>query len=174
MTAPLDPPLGPDDHIDGPADAPFELVMYGDFQCPFCTAAQPILRRVRDRLGPRLRFSYRHFPLSEIHPDAERAAEASEAAGAQGRFWEMHDALYGNRGRLGMADVVALARELDLDEARFSAELESGAHAERVARDVESGRATGVAGTPTFFVNGIRHVGGYDAQTLLAALEAGD
>jgi protein-disulfide isomerase len=173
MTDSLNPPLGAGDHVDGPADAPLELVMYGDFQCPFCTAAQPILRRVRDRLGPRLRFGFRHFPLSEIHPDAQRAAEASEAAAAQDRFWEMHDALYGNRGRLSLADVVALARGLGLDQARFRAELESGTHAERVARDVESGRATGVDGTPTFFVGGVRHVGGYDAQTLIAALDAG-
>ena len=169
----LTPPLGPDDHVEGPPDAPLELVMYGDFQCPFCTAAQPILRRVRDRLGGRLRFAFRHFPLSEVHPDAERAAEASEAAAAQGAFWEMHDALYGNRGRLGEEDVVGLAQRLGLDDARVRAELESGAHAARVARDVESGRATGVSGTPTFFVNGERHEGGYDAQTLIAALEAG-
>jgi protein-disulfide isomerase len=173
MSAALMPPLGDDDHVAGAPDAPLELVMYGDFQCPFCTAAQPILRRVRDRLGERLRFAFRHFPLSEVHPDAERAAEASEAAAAQGAFWEMHDALYGNRGRLGEEDVVGLAQRLGLDDARVRAELESGAHAERVARDVESGRATGVSGTPTFFVNGERHEGGYDAQTLIAALEAG-
>ena len=90
----LTPPLGADDHVDGPADAPLELVMYGDFQCPFCTAAQPILRRVRDRLDGRLRFAFRHFPLRALHPDAERAAQASEAAAAQGAFWAMHDALY--------------------------------------------------------------------------------
>jgi len=169
---PLTPPLGAADHVDGAADAPLELVMYGDFQCPFCAAAQPILRRVRDRLGGRLRFAFRHFPLPEVHPDAERAAEASEAAAAQGAFWPMHDALYGARGELGIERVVALAGGLGLDPDRVRAELDAGVHAERVARDRASGEATGVAGTPTFFVNGVRHPGAFDAQSLIAALEA--
>jgi protein-disulfide isomerase len=168
----LTPPLGPLDHVDGPADAPLELVMYGDFQCPFCTAAQPILRRVRDRLDGRLRFAFRNFPLTDKHPDAERAAEASEAAAAQGAFWPMHDELYGARGVLGLEAIVAIAQRLGLDAARVRAELADGVHAERVAADVRSGRATGVAGTPTFFVNGVRHQGRYDAQSLIAALEA--
>ena len=105
----LDPPLGPLDHVDGPPDAPLELVMYGDFQCPFCSAAQPILRRVRERLDGRLRFAFRHFPLTDVHPDAQRAAEASEAAAAQGAFWPMHDALYAAGGALGL-DVLLAAR----------------------------------------------------------------
>src|SRR5215203_6618816 len=98
--------IGPDDHVDGPADAPLELVMYGDFQCPYCAAAQGILRRVRTRLGDQLRFSFRHLPLDEVHPDARRAAEASEAAAAQGLFWEMHDALFASRGQLAQADIL--------------------------------------------------------------------
>ena len=170
MTDPLTPPLGPADHVAGPADAPLELVMYGDFQCPFCTAAQPILRRVRDRLDGRLRFAYRHFPLRSKHPDAERAAQASEAAAAQGAFWEMHDALYGLRGRLGLEDVVAAAASLGLDAARVRVELEAGTHAARVQADVDSGVAGGATGTPTFFANGIRHAGAFDAQSLIAAL----
>src|SRR5215213_6638680 len=133
----LTPPLGPGDHVDGPEDAPLELVMYGDFQCPFCTAAQPILRRVRERLDGRLRFAFRHFPLPEVHPDAERAAEASEAAAAQGAFWPMHDALYGARGQLEQAAVVALAAELGIDADRVRAELEDRTHSARVARDAE-------------------------------------
>jgi protein-disulfide isomerase len=145
--------------------------MYGDFQCPFCIAAQPILRRVRERLAGRGRFAFRHFPLAEVHPDARRAAEASEAAAAQGAFWPMHDALYGARGELGAEEVVALAAGLGLDAERLRAELAGGTHADRVARDVDSGRAAGVAGTPTFFVNGIRHTGSFDAQSLIAALE---
>ncbi len=169
----LTPPLGPADHVDGPPDAPLELVMYGDFQCPFCTAAQPILRRVRDRLDGRLRFAFRHYPLRSVHPDAERAAQASEAAAAQGAFWPMHDALYALRGRLGPDDVVAAAAGLGLDADRVRAELESGAHAARVQADVESGDAGGVAGTPTFFVNGVRHEGAFDAQALIAALTEG-
>jgi len=167
----LTPPLRPDDHVDGPADAPLELVMYGDFQCPFCAAAQPILSRVRERLEGRLRFGFRHFPLPELHPDAERAAQASEAAAAQGAFWPMHDALYGARGRLGPDDVVGLAAGLGLDAERLRAELADGTHAARVAADAESGRASGVAGTPTFFADGVRHAGAFDAQSLLAALE---
>ena len=120
-------------------DAPLELVMYGDFQCPFCTAAQPILRRVRDRLGGRLRFAFRHFPLDEVHPDAQRAAEASEAAAAQGAFWPMHDALYGLRGQLALEDIAARARGTipGLDAERMRAELEAGAHAARVDADVD-------------------------------------
>jgi protein-disulfide isomerase len=167
----LTTPLGPRDHVEGADDAPLELVMYGDFQCPFCTAAQPILRRVRDRLAGRLRFAFRHFPLEEVHPDARRAAEASEAAAAQGAFWPMHDALYGNRGRLGLEDVIALARGLGLDDGRVRTELADGTHAARVQQDVESGRTAGVDGTPTFFVNGRRHHGAFDAQSLIAALQ---
>jgi protein-disulfide isomerase len=168
----LTPPLGPDDHVDGPPDAPLELVIYGDFQCPFCNAAQPILRRVRERLAGRLRFGFRHFPLRETHPDAERAAQASEAAAAQGAFWPMHDALYGARGELGLAMLERLARDVGIDAERLRVELEQGIHADRVERDVISGRAAGVDGTPTFFVNGVRHTGGYDAQSLIAALGA--
>ena len=140
----LTPPLGPGDHVDGPADAPLELVMYGDFQCPFCTAAQPILRRVRDRLDGRLRFAFRHYPVRSRHPDAERAAQASEAAAAQDAFWPMHDALYGLRGRLGLDDVVGAAASVGLDAARIRAELDAGTHAARVQGDVESGDAGGV------------------------------
>jgi protein-disulfide isomerase len=168
---PLDPPLGSRDHVDGPADAPLELVMYGDFQCPFCSAAQPILRRVRERLDGRLRFAFRHFPLTEVHPDAQRAAEASEAAAAQDAFWPMHDALYGAGGALGLDAVVALAAGLGLDAERVRAELADGTHSERVAADVRSARAAGITGTPAFYANGRRHRGGYDAQSLIAALE---
>jgi NhaA family Na+:H+ antiporter len=167
----LPSPLAADDHAAGPADAPLELVMYGDFQCPYCTAAQSILRRVRERLDGRLRFVFRHLPLPEIHPDAQRAAEASEAAAAQGRFWEMHDALYANRGQLSLEDLVRLARRLGLDAERLRAELDDGTHAARVARDADAARGAGLAGTPTFYVNGERHAGEYDAGSLVAALE---
>jgi protein-disulfide isomerase len=170
MPAALMPPLAADDHVAGAPDAPLELVMYGDFQCPFCAAAQPILRRVRDRLGERLRFAFRHFPLSEIHPDAERAAEASEAAAAQGAFWEMHDALYAARGRLEDADLVAHARALGLDAERVSRELASGEHAARVERDASGAAALGLTATPVFFVNGVQHTDSYDAGALVAAL----
>jgi Na+:H+ antiporter, NhaA family len=168
----LTPPLGPDDHVDGARDAPLELVMYGDFQCPYCSAAQPIVRRVRDRLGDRLRFAFRHLPLPAIHPDAQRAAEAAESADAQGAFWAMHDALYAQRGRLGLEDVLRAAADAGVDPERVRADLEAGTHAARVARDVQSAQAGGVTGTPGFFANGVRVEGSFDAQSLLAALEA--
>ena len=166
----LTPPLDDLDHVRGPSVAPLELVMYGDVQCPYCTAAQSIVRRVRERLDGRLRFVFRHLPLTEIHPDAQRAAEASEAAAAQGSFWEMHDALYANRGRFSEDDLVRLARRIGLDADRFRAELSDGTHAARVARDADAAHAAGLSGTPTFFVNGERHTGEYDAGSLVKAL----
>ena len=172
MSGLLDPPVGDGDHAAGPVDAPLVLVMYGDFQCPYCIAAQRVLRSVRRRLGDRLRFVYRHFPIREAHPDAERAAEAAEAAAAQGRFWEMHDALYANAGRLDLGDIMRLARTLGLDTARFAAELEAGTYAERVQQDLESGLRSGVTGTPGFFTNGRLVEGAYDAASLVEALEA--
>ena len=120
--------------------------MYGDFQCPYCSAAQSILRRVRERLDGQLRFAFRHLPLPEVHPDAERAAEAVEAAGAQGSFWEMYDALYASGGRLAQADLIAIADRLGLDVERFRADLVGGRFAARVARDADAARANGVTG----------------------------
>jgi formate-nitrite transporter family protein len=168
----LTPPLSAEDHVDGPDRAELELVMYGDFQCPYCTAAFPIVQRVRDQLGPRLIFGFRHFPLREIHPDAERAAEASEAAAAQGAFWQMHDRMYESRGALAREDLIGYAAELGLDSDRVASELDSGVHQPRVQRDWDSGLASGVMGTPTFFVGGRLHRGSFDAASLTAALEA--
>jgi protein-disulfide isomerase len=170
MSGSLDTPLGAVDHVVGAPDAPYELVMYGDFECPFCAAAQGILARVRSRLGDDLRFGFRHFPIPERHPHAEHAAEVAEAAAAQDAFWPMHDALYAARGHLTDRDLVATARELGLDADRLAAELEMHAHAERVAADVASGRRSGVTGTPGFFVNGRLHDDAYDAGSLVAAL----
>jgi protein-disulfide isomerase len=171
MSAILDPPLGPGDHVDGPADAPLELVMYGDFQCPYCTAAQSIVRRVRERLDGRLRVAFRHMPLP-AHPDADAAAQAVEAAAAQGAFWPMHDALYAARGRLSLDDLAAHASALGLDGERVRREVVEGVHADRVARDERSARAAGVTGTPAFFVNGALHEGAFDAGSLVEALQA--
>src|SRR3954451_17100374 len=165
------PPLGPGDHVAGPEDAPLELVMYGDFQCPYCAAAQSIIARVRDRLDGRLRFAFRHFPLRDKHPDAQNAAEVSEAAAAQGAFWEMHDHLYAARGRLAVRDLVAHAAALGLDADRVAAELERHDHADRVQHDVDTGTAAGVTGTPAFFVNGHLHGASFDAGSLVEALE---
>src|SRR4051794_28055860 len=127
----LTPPLDSSDHVAGPYDAPLELVMYGDFQCPYCSASQSIVRRVRERLDGRLRFAFRHLPLTEVHPDAQRAAEAAEAAAAQGSFWEMHDALYANGGRLGVAGGVGVAVRIGLGTHRFCAAPGPGAVAGR-------------------------------------------
>ena len=146
--------------------------MYGDFQCPYCNAAQSIVRRVRERLDGRLRFAFRHLPLPEVHPDAERAAEASEAAAAQGAFWEMHDALYTSGGRFSDTDLAELAQRLGLDVERFRAELIDGTYTARVARDADAARAAGIAATPAFIVNGTPHVGSFDAGSLVEALEA--
>lgn len=167
----LTPPLSAEDHVDGPQRAELELVMYGDFQCPYCTAAYPIVRRIREQLGGRLLFAFRHFPLRDIHPDAERAAEAAEAAAAQGAFWPMHNRMYEARGALGRDDLIAYAAELGLDAERVAAELDSSAHGPRVERDFQSGLSSGVTGTPGFFVGGRLHQGSFDAASLIAALE---
>ncbi|MEA2220005.1 MAG: Na+:H+ antiporter, NhaA family [Solirubrobacteraceae bacterium] len=165
------PPLGPDDHVSGPPDAPLQLVMYGDFQRPYCAASQSILRRVRERLDGRLRFAFRHMILHDMHPAAQLAAEASEAAAAQGAFWPMHDRLYAARERLDLDHLVGHAAALGLDAERVRAELSGGVHAARVARDEASAKAGGVRGTPAFFANGVLHEGAFDAGSLVAALE---
>jgi len=174
MSGNLDPPLAPGDHVVGAPGAPYELVMYGDFECPFCAAAQSVLARVRSRLGDDLRFAFRHFPIPERHPHAQHAAEVAEAAAAQDAFWPMHDALFAARGHLADRDLVVGARGLGLDADRVAAELEAHAHAGRVAIDVASGRRSGVAGTPSFFVNGRLHEDAYDAGSLVAALASRD
>ncbi|MDP9227588.1 MAG: DsbA family protein [Actinomycetota bacterium] len=168
----LQPSLSADDHLDGPDEAELELVMYGDFQCPYCAAAFPIVTRVREQLSGRLRFAFRHFPLRDIHLDAQKAAETSESAAAQDAFWPMHDRLYTARGALGRDDLLRYAAELGLDSDRVAAELESSAHAARVERDVVSGSKSGVTATPGFFANGRLHEGAFDAGSLLAALGA--
>jgi len=166
----LDPPLSDRDHVQGRADAPLTLVMYGDFECPFCLASQSVLARVRARLGDDLRFGFRHFPIDGLHPQARRAAAAAEAADAQQAFWEMFDALYALRGRLGEREIVRAARNLGLDERRIARELAEGVHEGRVQEDVETGRRSGVTGTPAFFVNGSLHTEAFDAGSLVAAL----
>jgi len=168
----LAPPLEEIDHVRGVAGAPLELVMFGDFQCPFCLGAQKSLRRVRERLGERLLFGFRHLPILERHPLAPMAAEASEAAAAQGQFWEYHDGLYAAQPKLSRETMLEVGRGLSLDADRIAAELDSGAHRERVARDMASAQASGATGTPTFFVNGSRFYGAYDASSLVEALEA--
>jgi protein-disulfide isomerase len=159
------------DHIQGSADAPVTLVEYGDYECPYCGAAYPIVKEVQARMGDRLRFVFRNFPITTSHPHAEQAAEAAEAAAAQGSFWDMHDALYENQKRLGDEDLRAYAEELGLDVGRFAGELGEHVHEERVHEDFLSGVRSGVNGTPTFYINGARHDDSYELETLLAAVE---
>jgi protein-disulfide isomerase len=167
----LSPPLEDVDHLRGEPGAPLELVMFGDFQCPFCLGAQSVLRRVRERLGDRLVFAFRHLPIPERHPLAPLAAEASESAAAQGRFWEYHDALFENQPKLSRETMLAVATDLGLDVERMGAEIDAEAHRERIARDLNSAERSGATGTPTFFTNGVRLFGAYDASSLVEALE---
>jgi len=171
VDATLTPPLDREDHLRGELGRPLELVMFGDFQCPYCLGAQSVLRRVRERLGDRLAFAFRHLPIPERHPLAPLAAEASEAAAAQGRFWEYHDALFAAQPKLSRETMLAVGEEIGLDAERIASEIDSGAHRGRVERDLRSAERSGATGTPTFFVNGARHYGAYDASSLVEALE---
>jgi protein-disulfide isomerase len=164
-------PVGERDHVQGPPDAPVTLVEYGDYECPDCGRAYPIVKQIRQRMGRRLRFVFRNFPLREVHPHAQHAAEAAEAAGAQGGFWTMHDRLFERQFALDDDALVEYATELGLDAARFRAELAAGEYEPRVREDFRSGVMSGVNGTPTFFINGARHDDAWDAETLLAALQ---
>jgi len=159
------------DHLQGPADAPVTLVEYGDYECPYCGAAYPIIKQVQARMGARLRFVFRNFPITTSHRHAEQAAEAAEAAAAQGWFWQMHDLLFENQKRLRDDDLRGYAEGLGLDLGRFDRELAEHVHAQRVHEDFMSGVRSGVNGTPTFYINGVRHDEPYDVETLLAALE---
>ena len=170
LTMPVTPER---DHVRGPADAPAELVEYGDYECPFCAAAYPIVEGLLADAGDAIRFAFRHFPMSTVHPHAERAAQAAEAAAAQGRFWPMHELLFANQHRLGDRDLLGYARVLDLDVDRFARELATRVHLGRVREDLMSGVRSGVNGTPTFFTNGLRHDGSHDARSLAKALGLG-
>lgn len=171
VTARLAVPVGRGDHSQGPATAPVTLVEYGDYECPSCGAAHPVVKAVQARLGRRLRFVFRNFPLSAVHPHAERAAEATEAAATQGQFWAMHDILFENQDALDDEDLTRYAVALGLDEDQFVRELDGRAHAARVRTDFMGGVRGGVNGTPTFFINDARHDGPCDFGTLLGAIE---
>ncbi len=164
-------PVSDRDHIQGPRDAPVMLVEYGDYECPHCGRAYPIVQQIQRRMGRRLCFVFRSFPLRESHPHAQRAAEAAEAAGAQGKFWEMHDRLFERQFALEDDNLIEYAGDLGLDVARFWEELAARVYEPRVREDFRSGVLSGVNGTPTFFINGIRHDDSWDPEPLLAALE---
>lgn len=156
-------PIQNDDHVAGPSTAAITLVAFCDFECPYCGRAYPIIKRLQARLTDRLRFVFRHFPLIHKHPLAQQAAEAAEAADAQGQFWAMHNLLFENQDALEKGDLYAYAESLDLDVGRFERELAGRIHETRVSRDVRSGRRSSVTGTPTFFINGYCHT---DEETL--------
>jgi protein-disulfide isomerase len=167
----LGAPVDPDrDHIRGPARAPVTLVEYGDFECPYCGQAEPVIRELLAGHGD-VRYVWRHLPLNDVHPHAQLAAEASEAAADQGAFWDMHDLLLAHQGDLLMRDLLRYAGDLGLDTTRFRDHLARRAGAARVAEDVDSADLSGVSGTPTFFINGLRHYGAYDIGALSEAVQ---
>jgi Na+:H+ antiporter, NhaA family len=158
--ATLAPPVDPArDHVRGPADASVTLVEYGDFQCPYCGEAYPVVRELQERFGDGLRFVFRHMPLADLHPRAPAAARAAEAAAAQGRFWEMHDRLFEHQVELGDEDLRGHAAAIGLDLERFDRELSEGTHGARVDEDYASGVRSGTPSTPRFFINGVMHLG---------------
>ena len=158
------------DHIRGPEKAPVTLVEYGDFECPYCGLAEPSVRELLRDFGD-VRYVWRHLPLTDVHPHAQLAAEATEAAAKQGAFWEMHDLLLEHQGALTVRDLTGYATSLGLDTERFNADLRKHVGAARVAEDTDSADLSGVSGTPTFFVNGMRHYGAYDIESLSKAVK---
>ncbi|MDX2088113.1 MAG: thioredoxin domain-containing protein [Kofleriaceae bacterium] len=164
-------PVNEQDHIQGPSRAPLTLLEYGDYQCPYCGQAYRIIKNVQQHFGNRLRFVFRNFPLTEVHPMALPAAEAAEAAGAQGKFWEMHDLLYENQPRLSMRFFLELANQLELDRERFVEDIENGTFRPVIRDDFVGGVRSGVNGTPCFFIDGDRYDGSWDEEMLIAALE---
>ena len=163
-------PMPDRDHIQGPVKAPITLLEYGDYECPYCGEAYPVVKALQKQLGKRLCFAFRNFPLVNSHPHAQHAAEAAEAAGAQGRFWEMHDLLYENQEELEDGDLAEYASRVGLDAERLLKEVRAGAHTARVRQDFRSGARLGVNGTPSFFINGVRYDGSSEVEDLLAAL----
>jgi protein-disulfide isomerase len=165
----LRPPVSETDHAQGRRDAPIVLVEYGDFECPYCGAAHPQLKAVQEAMGDQLCFVFRHFPLSQAHPHAERAAEFAEAAATIGRFWEMHDLLFENQRALDERSLVKYAAALGFDAALIESALR-GDFASKVRADFTSGVRSGVNGTPCLFINGERFEGGWDPESLIGVL----
>jgi protein-disulfide isomerase len=159
------------DHIRGPREAPVTLVEYGDYECPFCGQAYYVVKEIEQRDGNLMRFVFRNFPLTTVHPHAERAAEAAEAAGDQGKFWEMHDCLFENQQSLKDEDLLECGVPAGLDIHRIARDIREGRYLKRIREDFLSGVRSGVNGTPTFFINGVRHDGPWDLVTLMTAIE---
>jgi len=163
-------PVSTRDHFQGQSNAPLTLVEYGDFECPYCGTAHRVVKAIQEKLGERLRFVYRHFPLTQRHPNAENAAQAAEAAGARGDFWPMHDLLFEHQEALADEDLAEYAASLGLDGAEILAEIELGTYATRVREDFSGGIKSGVNGAPTFFINDVLYNGESDLQSMLVAL----
>ena len=167
----LKTPVSAEDHIQGPENAPATLVEYGDFECPHCGHAHSVVKRLQKHFGRGLRFVFRNFPLNQSHPHAESAAETAEFAGGHRKFWEMHDGLFENQERLGTELYRELAQQLALPIAELEKALQEGKYTDKVRADFSSGVRSGVNGTPTFFINGVRHDGAPDYESLVAAIE---
>lgn len=171
MSKSLKPAVHSGDHFQGPVDAAIEFVEYGDYQCPHCGRAYPIIKRIQGKLGKDLKFVFRNFPLSEMHPQAFMAAVATEAAAKQDKFWEMHDILFERQDQLDLESIVGYAAQIGMNEKTFIKDLEDEKLSAKVEADFESGIHSGVNGTPTFFINGQRFDGNWDEQHLLAHLK---
>ena len=169
--AKLTVPITAEDHVQGPEDADVTVVEYGDYECPHCGRAYPIVQQVQKKFGEQLRFAFRNFPLGQMHPHAEAAAEVAEFAGVHGKFWEMHDQLFENQEHLGEGLFLALAKELRLSTSAMRQALEQKTFQTRVRADFTSGIQSGVNGTPTFFINGLRHNGSFDFDALVSAIQ---
>src|ERR1700730_2531393 len=167
----LVPPLNENDHVQGPKNAAITLVEFGDYQCPHCGAAHPIIKAIQKHFGKKLKFAFRNFPLTNVHELAFPAALAAEAAGRQHKFWEMHDLIYDRQDELSEEALLEFASELGLNIANFKMNILDQALADKVEADFESGVRSGVNGTPSFFINGYKHNGGYDYTSLSTAIE---
>lgn len=165
-------PVGPTDHVLGPPHAPVTIVEYGDFECPTCKQAAPAVKMVLERFEGQVRFIYRHYPVEDVHPNALCAAEAAETAGAQGKFWQMHDLLFENQRRLKRNQLHTYAEQLQLDMARYTAEMDDEIYRQRIREHIQGGKQSGVRGTPGFFVNGVIKDVSFGVHLLMDAVEA--
>ena len=172
MSSHLKPAVNSNDHVQGDTNAPIELVEYGDYQCPHCGHAYPILKRVQQKMKNSLKFVFRNFPLAEMHPDAFNAAVATEAAALQGKFWEMHDTVFENQEELSPAHLLAYAKQIGLDVNRFKTDISKEAVSAKVDSDFESGILSGVNGTPSFYINGQKYEGSWEEADLTAHLKS--
>ncbi len=168
----LQPRVNKTDHLQGNSDAPIELVEYGDYQCPHCGRAYPIVKSIQRKLGNKLKFVFRNFPLAEIHPDATRAAVAAEIAASQGKFWEMHDIIFENQEDLDDESLIRYAAEIELDMRKLNSDFQKPEFMEKVENDFESGVRSGVNGTPSFFINGEKYNDSWEENKFLMHLQS--